>query len=438
MRQTLFYIPLNDQVLSFLLIAWAVGSVLMLAWLVRRQGFSSDTLSYLPLLAIVGAVIYFVLPALRTTDAITGQSGLPVRGYGVLLLLAMASGVALAVYRARRAGHSPEIIYGLAFWLFAGGILCARAFYVIEYWPQFRRESLAQTVLAIVNIAQGGLVVYGSAIGAALGMALYCRRRSVRFLWLADLITPSLMVGLALGRIGCFLTGCCFGDLCSLPWAVEFPAHSPPHARQVERGMAWGVQLIGVPGEEQQRPAIVIAQVLPGTPAAEQGLKVGERVQRINGHNVESLSDAAGVLYTAMQQAEPIRLETAAHSVLLEPLPGAVERSLPVHPTQLYSALNAVLLCLLALAYEPMKRRDGELLALVFTIYPMTRILLEAVRSDEPAVFGTGLTISQNISLGLLAMMVVFWLWLLRQPPVNAATGAPHSPPRRTGRRAPA
>ena len=54
-------------------------------------------------------------------------------------------------------------------------------------------------------------------------------------------------------------------------------------------------------------------------------------------------------------------------------------------------------------AYFPFRRRDGELIALLLTIHPITRFLLEIIRTDEPAVFGTGLSISQNISILLLA-----------------------------------
>ncbi len=75
-----------------------------------------------------------------------------------------------------------------------------------------------------------------------------------------------------------------------------------------------------------------------------------------------------------------------------------------------------MLLCLFLLAYYPYRRRDGEVFALLATIHPIARFLQEIVRIDEKAVFNTGLSISQNISLVMLAGAVGLWIFLLRQP----------------------
>ena len=91
-------------------------------------------------------------------------------------------------------------------------------------------------------------------------------------------------------------------------------------------------------------------------------------------------------------------------------------QSLPVHPAQLYSAIDAGLLGWLLWAWYPFRRRDGELIALLLTIHPITRFMLEIIRTDEPAVFGTGMSISQNISVALLACGVGIWWYLSRQP----------------------
>jgi prolipoprotein diacylglyceryltransferase len=87
-------------------------------------------------------------------------------------------------------------------------------------------------------------------------------------------------------------------------------------------------------------------------------------------------------------------------------------RSKPVHPTQIYSAIDAGLLGWLLWAWYPFRRRDGELIALLLSIHPVTRFLLEIIRTDEPSVFGTGLSISQNISVLLLAVGVGIWWYL--------------------------
>jgi phosphatidylglycerol:prolipoprotein diacylglycerol transferase len=89
--------------------------------------------------------------------------------------------------------------------------------------------------------------------------------------------------------------------------------------------------------------------------------------------------------------------------------------SLPVHPTQLYSALDGAVLFLLLTAYYPLRRRDGEVMGLLMVTYPITRFVIEYLRNDEGAFFA-GLTISQNISLLLLLGGVVYWAWLVSLP----------------------
>ena len=73
-------------------------------------------------------------------------------------------------------------------------------------------------------------------------------------------------------------------------------------------------------------------------------------------------------------------------------------RSLGVQPTQVYAAVNALLLCLFLLAYDPYCRRDGQLFAMLITIYPVGRFLLEIIRIDESPIWITGA--SQGIGVG--------------------------------------
>jgi len=70
---------------------------------------------------------------------------------------------------------------------------------------------------------------------AAVAAWLFARRRGLPILPLADVIVPGLLVGLTLGRVGCFLNGCCYGGACDLPWAVRFPPESPAWLDQAAR-----------------------------------------------------------------------------------------------------------------------------------------------------------------------------------------------------------
>jgi phosphatidylglycerol:prolipoprotein diacylglycerol transferase len=311
-----------------LLAVWAIAGIGSLAMTVRRYGWNAETLSLLPLLLLTGAAIVG-LPRIF-------PSGLPVRGYGVMVLAGAAAGVWMATYRAERAGVERELIWSMAFWLFIGGMVGGRAFYVIEYWQQrFHAESFRETFLRVINFPEGGLVVYGALLGGVIAVLFFIRKHALPALATFDLIAPSMMIGLALGRIGCFLNGCCYGGPTTLPWGVRFPPGSPPFADQAASGA-----------------------LSPGSPT-----------------------------------------------------------SLPVHPAQLYSAITAALIGWLLWSYYPFRRRDGQVIALMLMVYPISRFLEEIIRTDEPSVFGTGLSISQNISLAVFVAGIGLWFYLSRQPP---------------------
>lgn len=417
MLRTLFYIPAEIAGVpmfgfGLLLVVWAVASLLLLGWLLRRQGLNADTLGYVPLLLLVGAAIYWVLPALSEAE------GLPVRSYGTMLLIAVVSGTALAVYRAGRVGVSSDAIFALAFWGFLGGIAGARLFYVIEYWPTFQRPTLIGTVLAAINIAEGGLVVYGSLLGGLVGLLYSIVRQRLPVLAALDLIAPCMVLGLAIGRFGCLLNGCCYGHVTECPWGIAFPWQSPAHIHQVEHGQTF---LHGLRFDGDRFDPAVIAEVDPHAPAAAAGLRAGQRIIQLGEVPISTVAQAR---YWLLQVDEPGIEVSVFTADVAEPyrwtVPDPLPRSRPVHPTQLYSSINALLLCLLLLSFEPYQRRDGQLFALLLTIYPVTRFLLEVIRTDESAIFGTGLSISQNVSLLILLGIVLFWSYVMMQPPGNA------------------
>ncbi len=231
MWQTVFHIPLEIAGMrvfgvGLLLGIWAIFCLGLLAWLAWRQGFNADTLSYLPVMLLVAAVIAWLLPAL------CDQQGLPIHGFGIMMLLAVVAAMGLAVWRAKRVGLNSDLIYSIALWVIIPGIIAARAFYVIEYWssqywPVYQDRGGLAFVGAMLNIAQGGLVVYGGLLAGLLGLLSFARIHKLPLMALADLIAPSMVLGLAFGRIGCLMNGCCFGGECDLPWAITFPAGKP-------------------------------------------------------------------------------------------------------------------------------------------------------------------------------------------------------------------
>lgn len=424
MLQTLFFIPASVGgvplfgwgVLAWAWMAWCAGLML---WRAKRGEALNDLAGQFGVAALVLAMIVFIGPRIMEYDDAGRPLGIAIRGYGVMLLAGIVSGVGLAVYRAKRRGISPDVIMSLALWVFAAGMIGARAFYVVEYWPQFQRESIGETLGAVVNMTRGGLVVFGGLIGALGALLIFAGRHRLPLLPLADLVAPCMMLGLALGRVGCFFNGCCFGDLCTLPWSVEFPAMSPPHARQIETGRLFGFALVDRTADPQASvDGVSVAVVEAGTPAEKSGLKVNDKLLRVNGTAITSLAQAREVLFTNFRDGHiPLGLETSGGTRVIELPQHLASYSRPVHPVQIYSAIDALLTTLLLLAFEPLKRRDGEIFALFLGIHAVSRFLLEVIRIDEGNVFGTGLSISQNISVVMLLGAVGLWVYLRRSPP---------------------
>lgn len=164
--------------------------------------------------------------------------GVPVFGYGFMYFIGFSLAVYSATRRAALVGIHSEVIMDLAMWLLIPGIVGARLFYVIQYQERVlgKARNAFETFKAIVMLPDGGLVFYGGLIAGIIGFSLFCFRRQLKVLMMADIVVPSLFIGLGFGRIGCFLYGCCFGDRCTLPWAVQFPKDSMPFNTLVSRG----------------------------------------------------------------------------------------------------------------------------------------------------------------------------------------------------------
>ena len=430
MRSTLFYIPVEIAGLpvfgfGWLLAAWIVLSLALLGFLVRQQGWNRDTAGYVPFLAVVAVVIAFLLPNMVEVASDGQPLGIPIRGFGVMMMLATIAAVGLADYRARQMGLDPEVIYSLAFCMFIAGIIGARLFFVVQYFDEFVRRTPQGTIdvpksfVALFNVTQGGLVVYGSVIAGVPAGIWYLRLRRLPILAMGDIIAPSMAVGQAIGRIGCFLNGCCYGGVClTASYGLTFPAESPPYKDQsIDGGWQSGVWV-----ERADDKSIRVAYVAPGSDAQQQGVRAGDVARRINGVSVTSLAHARVLLAASSGAYE---LETTDGRVLRWSMTRPPQRSVPIHATQIYAAIDAGLLALLLWNYYPYRRRDGEVFALLVTLHPISRFILEMIRDDEPGQLGTGLTISQLLSLAILAGACVLWWYVERQPrssalPLNA------------------
>jgi phosphatidylglycerol:prolipoprotein diacylglycerol transferase len=263
---------------------------------------------------------------------------LPVYGYGFMLFLGFVVAGWTAIRRGRLVGIDKDAIWDVCLWVLVAGVGGARLFYVAEYWDRVfgDAQSPGDYFFALINLREGGLVLYGGIVLALTAFIVFCYRRKLNPLLMTDVIMPSFFIGLAFGRLGCFMNGCCYGDACALPWGVPFPLGSVPDTALVGRGF--------------------------------------------------------------VEYGDPF--------------------TLALHPTQLYSSLNALLLAALTHFYFYRRHRDGAVLALALLTYPVTRFLIEFLRGDEAGQLQTSLTISQLVSLGMFAVGGLYALWLSRRPAV--------------------
>lgn len=126
--------------------------------------------------------------------------------YGLMAAIGLFAAMSFAGARSHGAGLPSDRIQSLIFFAFLGGIVGARAAYVILNWSDF-----ASSPIEIVRLDHGGLVFYGGLGGGLLTLLFSMRRFQLPSWKTLDLLAPPLVLAHAIGRIGCFLNGCCYG-----------------------------------------------------------------------------------------------------------------------------------------------------------------------------------------------------------------------------------
>ena len=333
-------------------VLWAVYGAVSL-WLAKRadaaRGDGENTeFDAQRWVAVGGMALLLSLPLWIGGLLPTDFAGVPVFGYGVMIFCGFAAGGWTGLRRARRAGLPDGLVYDLTFWSFAAGIAGARLNYLLRFHdqvfatPEGRSLGLGEAIFRAANLTDGGLVLLGGVIGAAAAFTLVCRRWKVTELLAADVAIPSAFLGLAFGRIGCLMYGCCWGDRCELPWAIHFPEGGVTYEALVGRGF-------------------------------------------------------------------------------LDP---GASQTYGLHPTQLYSSFNALILSALTAAYFSRRPRNGAVLALALLIYPPARATLEVLRGDDLGFLDTGLTHAQTVGIVLFAAGALLTLYLARSDDNGAPAGA--------------
>jgi len=149
---------------------------------------------------------------------------LAVHSYGTMMVIGFFAGLSLARIRVAKHELTWEQTMDLCFYLLLWGIIGAKVLFWIIFYPYFIQDLsiLFSSPLDFVKGLGTGFVFFGSVIGGAIVLIIYTRKRKLSISSTMDFLAPSLALGHAVGRIGCFLAGCCYGKPCDKPWAVEF------------------------------------------------------------------------------------------------------------------------------------------------------------------------------------------------------------------------
>jgi phosphatidylglycerol---prolipoprotein diacylglyceryl transferase len=291
--------------------------------------------------ALAGFGLYYALPNVPFLNIKGKGEGIPIHTYGVMIGLGFISAVTVSAWIAVREWPGKlglerrDQIFDLAFYLFLGGIVGSRVLFIIVNWKDY-----AAHPGKIFDLG-GGLVFYGGLIGAAIAAIWYSRKHGIEFFRLADIAMPTVSLGQAFGRLGCFSAGCCWGDVTTharAPFAVEFP----------------GTQAQDLFGSVSGTPSLAYSSMADAVSET-------RWVVEATGERFPQAVDGA------------VRISDWVHQH---------GHTLPVHPTQLYESLGQIILFAVLMTARNYRRFHGQIFAMWLMCYAVLRTTVETFRGD--------------------------------------------------------
>jgi phosphatidylglycerol---prolipoprotein diacylglyceryl transferase len=344
MRPTLFEIPALPLLIACLLVA-VIGVVRdVVPWKGKKPIFPMTSVWALAGAAALAKFIGKwgdgdVLANLRT-------GFVPIYAYGVMLGTSLVVGWFIAMHLAKQDGIDQQETGTIYMWSAVWSIIGSRLLWY------FTTPTAKISDIPLVN--QGGLVAYGGMIGGFLASVYCCRKRGIPLLQWADVAAPSVVLGTAITRIGCFLFGCDYGARSDLPWAVRFPGPRSLSPSGLDRFHAW-LLTHSSPG---------------GSPAWN--------------HHREAFG---------LPMNEPF--------------------SLSVHPTQLYESLVGLSLFGLLMLIRRYRTFSGQVFVGWVVGYGVLRSLIERVRDDEDrGLYFNGLLSTSQI-IGIVSALLGLGLFMV-------------------------
>ncbi|MBM75956.1 MAG: hypothetical protein CMK59_11200 [Proteobacteria bacterium] len=151
------------------------------------------------------------------------SDGLGIHMYGLMIMTALLAAFVVSSKRARMVGIDSDQLTTMYLLVALAGVAVSRLFHFL-----FTDQSVEffENPLIYFDPGEGGLVFYGGPIGGVLVGVLYCMFLKIPTFKMLDIAAPAIMLGLAFGRIGCFLAGCCHGMHCEMPidhtiWSLQ-------------------------------------------------------------------------------------------------------------------------------------------------------------------------------------------------------------------------
>jgi phosphatidylglycerol:prolipoprotein diacylglycerol transferase len=296
-----------------------------------------------------------------------------VKSYGTMMVIGFLMACLLMRAMMRRVGQEPDYVSNVAMYALLCGVVGARVFFVLHYSEQFKGRPL--DVFAVWN---GGLELLGGVITAIAFLMVYLWKQKLPKRLYLDVLAVGLMVGVGFGRIGCLMNGCCYGKTCDAPWAIRFPYGSPVYYSQVQPD----------PARNRTEPLLELPQ--------------------------DYFNNGYLKPYEDLKEAQKEAVKDGPY------------HALKVHPTQIYSSIDAFLLAGILYAVWRCigQRKPGVVSALMLILYGTARFLIERLRDDNPfetawwAIYKGG-TVSQNISIYMVIVGAILLAIMATRKPVK-------------------
>lgn len=165
--------------------------------------------------------------------------GFEIAYYGIIMGCSILLGLFLAEREAKRTGQNPDTYTDMVIYAIVFSIICARAYYVIFSWDNYKDD-----LLSIFNLRQGGIAIYGAIIGAVSTVYVYSKVKKISFTLMLDTACMGLVAGQILGRWGNFFNREAFGGYTDGLFAMQLPV-SAVRTHEITEEMWAHVQMVG-------------------------------------------------------------------------------------------------------------------------------------------------------------------------------------------------